>query len=119
MTQDKVTLGDPNPIRDLMYVDDHVNSYMKVIHCHYEKLEDIHAMNFCTGMGTSIELLANKIKSFLNYEGEIFWRIKTRPTEINALYGDYSLAKEVLGWTPKYSLDEGLKLTIGKIKDMI
>ena len=113
MTSDKVYLGRKEPVRDLMYVDDHVEGYMKVI----EAKVFPKTVNICTGIGYTIEELANKIAEKLDYKGEIFWN-KTlyRPTEIFKLVGDNTLAKETLGWTPKYSLDEGLEKTIKKVK---
>ena len=58
----------------------------------------------------SIKELAHKIAKFVNYSGEILWdenkpdgtmRKKLDNTRINKL-----------GWNPKISLDEGIKLTI-------
>lgn len=119
LTKDKVVLGSPYPIRDLMYVDDHVNGYIKTIETPFDNLEGLEAINLCTGIGTSIENLANTIKIILGFKGEIIWNIKTRPTEINSLIGDYALAKEYLGWSPEYNLIKGLEKTINNIREKL
>lgn len=109
----EITLGNPNPIRDLLYIDDHVNGYLKIM----EAILTPRAVNFCTGIGISIGSLAEHIAKELDWKGEIFWgRTMKRPTEIDILIGDNSLAKEVLDWEPKVSLTEGLEKTIHNIK---
>ena len=105
-----VLLGDPTPVRDLVYVDDHVNSYLACLN-NPKAVGEI--FNFCTGKGTSIRELANKISELTGYKNDIVWgTIPSRPLDIKELVGDYSKAKRVLGWTPKFSLDEGLRLTV-------
>jgi len=45
-------------------------------------------------------------------------RVRPEKSEIGALLCDNSAAKK-LGWTPRYSLEEGLKETIDFVKDNI
>lgn len=119
LTKKIVTLGNPEPIRDLLYVEDHVNGYVKTIETSYEKLENLRAINICTGIGTNIRELATKIMKYTEFDGTLVWNIKNRPTEINCLIGDWNLAFNKLNWRPQYTLDEGLILTIQKIKEKI
>ncbi len=111
-----IILGNPDPVRDLMYVDDHVEGYIKIL----ESKVCPTAVNLCTGIGTTIKELAELIKDLLGWNGEIIWnRSFKRPTEIDKLLGDNTLAKETLGWEPKYDLEEGLLLTLEKISKVI
>ena len=120
LTKDEVYLGNPNPIRDLLYIDDHVEGYLKAIKIPYEKLENAPAINLCTGVGTSIKELAELISKLTHFKGEIFWnKTNIRSTEIDKLIGDGTLACNSLDWKPKYSLREGLLLTIEKIKKVL
>lgn len=108
--RDEIRLGDPNPIRDLMYVDDHVESY---IACLGRKEAIGEIFNFCTGKGISIKELVKLIAELIGYKGEVRWNtIPARPLDIKELVGDYSKAKRLLGWSPRYSLQDGLKKTI-------
>jgi dTDP-glucose 4,6-dehydratase len=110
LTEDSVKLGDPTPIRDLQYVDDHVNAYLTCLDNPKAKGE---AFNFCTGRGTSIKQLTDLISKLINFNGEIIWgTIPTRPLDIKELVGDNKKAKHLLGWEPKFTLNEGLRLTI-------
>lgn len=107
----EVRLGDPTPIRDLMYVEDHVNAYLTCL----EKSEDAigQTFNFCTSQGTSIADLVELTKKLVGHNAEVIWNtIPARPLDIAVLVGDYSKAKRLLGWEPKFTLEEGLKHTI-------
>jgi GDP-mannose 4,6-dehydratase len=105
-----VRLGDPTPIRDFEYIDDHVNSYIVCLNNPKAKGE---VFNFCTGRGTSIKQLVDLIAKLTDFRGEVIWdAIPARPLEIRELVGDYSKAKRLLGWQPKFTLEEGLRLTV-------
>jgi len=119
LTQKEVFLGNPEPIRDFLYLDDHVDGYVRTVETPYHVFEDsnVKALNLCTGIGTSILELAEMIKAIVGFNGEVYWnKTNIRLTEIIKLVGDYSLATETLGWKPKTMLSEGLKLTVEKIR---
>jgi len=105
-----VELGDPRPVRDFEYADDHVNSYLACLDNPKAKGE---TFNFCTGRGVSIKQLVSLISELIDFKGEVIWStIPARPLDIEELVGSYSKAKQVLSWSPKFTLEEGLKLTI-------
>jgi dTDP-glucose 4,6-dehydratase len=117
-----VLLGNSEPIRDLLYVSDHVEGYIKTVETPFNVFEssDVKALNLCSGVGTSILELSELIKSIVHFDGEIHWnKTNIRYTEIGKLIGDYGLASKLLGWKPQYSLREGLNLTVKKIHDSI
>jgi len=111
MLQEKtVKLGDPTPMRDFMYIDDHVDAYLTCLDNEKAKGE---VFNFCTGRGVSIKELTDLIAKLIGFEGEISWAtIPARPLDIQKLVGSYEKAKRVLGWKPAYMLEEGLRKTI-------
>ena len=120
LTSKRVLLGNPQPIRDLLYVDDHVDGYIKTVETPFNVFADlgVKALNFCTGVGTSILELSELIKGIVSFNGEIQWnKTSIRPSEIDKLIGDYSLAHELLGWQPQISLREGLNYAVKKIHD--
>lgn len=105
-----VKLGDPTPERDLLYVDDHADAYLT---CLGNPKAIGGAFNFATGEKITVKALVEKMKELTGFRGQILWdTIPRRPLDIQVLYGDASKAKSVLGWQPKFSLDEGLRLTI-------
>ncbi len=105
-----VKLGDITPVRDLMYIDDHVNAYLSCLNNENAKGE---VFNFCTGRGVTVEELAHKIGELLGLEVKIVHStIPKRPLDIQVLIGDNSKARQMLNWSPKFTLEQGLKLTI-------
>jgi nucleoside-diphosphate-sugar epimerase len=105
-----VKLGDPTPERDLLYIDDHVDSYLT---CFAKPQASIgQTFNFCTGEKLTVQALADKMRAIAGFRGQILWEtIPKRPLDIQVLYGDSAKAKSVLGWDAKVSLEEGLRRT--------
>jgi len=110
LTSNVVRLGDPTPVRDFMYVEDHVNAYLTCLG-NPKAIGEI--FNFCTGRHMRLDEVTKIIEKLTDFNGEIKWySIPARPLDIKVLYGDYSKAKKILDWGPKYMLEEGLKLTV-------
>jgi len=117
LSQDKVYLGDPDAVRDWVYVDDHVNAYLTALG--NEKAIK-QAFNICTGKGYSTKETAELIAKLMGFKGEILWnQTPKRPLDAKVLIGDNSKAKKLLGYEPKYGLEEGLKRTINYWKQAI
>jgi UDP-glucose 4-epimerase len=113
----RVRLGDPKPIRDFVYVDDHVNAYLSCLEKPEKSIRQV--FNFCTGRGVSIKELVELFSELTNFRGEIVWdTIPARPLDIEVLVGDYSKAKQLLGWEPKYRLEDGLRLCVDHFKKL-
>jgi dTDP-glucose 4,6-dehydratase len=105
-----VKLGDPTPTRDMLYIEDHVDAYLTCLGNEKTRGE---IFNFCTGRGITIRELVKLIAGLMGFDGKIIWNtIPARPLDIQKLIGSYDKAKRVLGWKPKYTLEEGLKKTI-------
>jgi len=107
---DKCYLGDPEPIRDFLYVDDQLNAYLRA-------LENPRAIgeifNICSAKGVSIRELAEKIKDLTKFKGEIVWNaIPERALDIKVLIGSNEKIKRVLKVPEPIPLEEGLKKTI-------
>ena len=110
LKQNAVQLGSSKPERDWLYVDDHVNAYLT---CLGNEKAIGQTFNFCTGKSYTVETTVEKIAQLMGYHGEIAWdSIPERPSESRRIAGSYKKAKEILGWRPKYNLQEGLKETI-------
>jgi nucleoside-diphosphate-sugar epimerase len=109
-----VRLGNPDPVRDFIYVDDHVDAYVKAIG---NKDAVNRAFNICNGTGISIREHATLIAEVIGWNGKIMYgTIPPRPNDILKLVGDNTKATDVLGWRPTVTLEEGLKLTVEEMK---
>jgi len=117
LTQDKVYLGDPEPVRDWVYVDDHVDAYLKALG---NRLAFKQAFNISTGKGYTTKETAELIAKLTGFKGNIMWnQTPHRPLDALMLIGDNSKAKQLLDWKPKYSFEEGLAKTIEYWKNKV
>ena len=70
-------------------------------------------VNIAAAEEVPIRDLVNKIAELTETRAQIeIGALPYRPTEIWRMYADSTRAREILGWQPKVSLEEGLKLTI-------
>ena len=112
-----VKLGDSEAIRDWLYVDDHIEGYMKALG---NKKAIGQAIQLSTGKGHTTKETAEIIAEMTGYNGNIEWNaIQKRPLDAKVLIGDNAKAKELLGWEPKYTLEQGLEKTIAFWKEKL
>jgi len=108
----KIRLGSNRPTRDMTYVKDIVEAFIKVAEYDSSVGEVI---NIGSNFDISIGNLANLIMKLMNIKLEIITdeaRIRPENSEVEKLLADTRKAKELLGWVPKYVLEDGLKETI-------
>lgn len=107
-----VYLGTPEAVRDLMYIDDHVNAYI----CSMESPVNNQLFNFSPGNAIVMKDLAEMIKKLTGYQGEIVHSFPpdypARPVISPHLSLDAKKAKSILGWEAAISLEEGLRLSV-------
>lgn len=117
LTSDKVYLGLLEPTRDLTYVEDTVDGFIKVAESDKSIGEVI---NIGSGFEISVGDLANKIVSLIGKKVEIISapeRVRPQDSEVERLLADNAKAKNLIGWKPAVSLEEGLKRTISWIEN--
>ena len=71
-------------------------------------------LNVGSGFDITIFNLANKISNLVGFQGDIIWD-KTKKDGMTRKLMDSSRFK-ALGWSPRYSLDEGIKSVINYIQ---
>lgn len=110
-----IIYGDGEQRRDYTYIDDIVRAYDAILNSEKSLREPI---NFGTGKEIKIIDLANKIIDLCDKEGKIKpVHVEPRPGEVKRLVADISKAKELLGWEPKHTNEEGLKKFIDWYKN--
>jgi len=111
-----IKLGSLTPVRDLNYVADTVNGFIKIAESPQTTGQII---NLGFGKGISIGELARNIIQLINPDISIISdeeRIRPQKSEVMELVCDNNKAKALLNWQPEISLTEGLKKTIDFVK---
>jgi len=108
---EKVTIfGDGEYVRDYVYVDDVVRANILAM----EKGKNV-VLNIGTGRGTTVNELFKMLKSITGYSDEPEYA-PPRKGDVRKSILDCSKAKEILGWEPEVSLEEGLRRTVEYFK---
>ena len=109
----EIDLTEGNQTRDFIYIDDVVSAYMTVLR-HVTELpsDKINHFEVGTNVRTSIKELMLKIKKLTRSSSRLnFGAVPFRENEVLEYEVD-TRALRRLGWTPRISLDDGLKKTI-------
>jgi len=108
----ELKLGNLTPTRDLTYVEDTCEAYLKI--CKKDNL-DGEVINIGSSNEISIKTLVEKIKKLMNSDIKVSTdnqRVRPSKSEVDRLYANIDKAKELIGWEPTISLENGLKRTI-------
>jgi NAD dependent epimerase/dehydratase len=108
----EIKLGDISPTRDLLFVKDTVNGFIKIAQC--EELIG-HEVNIATQGEISVGDLAQHLISIINPNAKIITdsiRLRPEKSEVFRLFGSNEKLKSYTDWNQKYTLEEGLKETI-------
>jgi NAD dependent epimerase/dehydratase len=112
LTHNEVKLGSLDPSRDFTFVRDTVNGFIKVA-----EAENVWGEEVNLGNDNTIRIgdLANKIFEIIGKTPKVTLdtqRVRPNKSEVMKLWASNQKAKELIGWEPRISLDEGLRLTI-------
>lgn len=115
----EIKLGALTPTRDFNYVKDLAAAFIAIAESDKTVGEVINAgSNFEISIGE----LAKLIMSLIGKEVKIRCdeeRMRPDKSEVNRLWADNRKIKELTGWQPRYTLEEGLKETIEWVKENI
>jgi NAD dependent epimerase/dehydratase len=109
---EEIKLGDISPTRDLVYIKDTVNGFLKIAQC--EVLIG-HEVNIATQSEISVGDLAQLLINKINPDAKIVTdtlRIRPEKSEVFRLFGSNEKLKSYTDWDTRYSLEEGLEETI-------
>jgi UDP-glucose 4-epimerase len=97
--------GDGEQKRDWMYIDDCIKAYKCVINGDHWNAVPV---NFGSGRAQSVNDVARIVQKLV--QGPLtIERVMERPGDVRFLLADIGRAKEMYGWEPKWSLEQGLK----------
>ena len=112
-----VKLGSLDPRRDLTYVKDTAAGFVALAGCdaaigrvvNIGRGEDV-------SIGDLVERIGARLGRTLTVETDSV-RVRPAASEVGRLLAGTALARELIGWSPRYSLDQGLDATIAWVRD--
>jgi len=112
-----VRLGSLDPRRDLTYVKDTAAGFVAIAGCdaaigrviNIGRGEDV-------TIGELVERIGARLGRPIRVETDAA-RVRPAASEVGRLLAGTAVAREVMGWQPRYSLDEGLDETIAWVRD--
>lgn len=112
-----IKVGDLTPTRDFNFVKDTCRGFVAIAE---SPLTIGREINISTGTEISMQQTLDTIASLMGADVE--WqrdpaRIRPASSEVFRLCGDNSVIRELTGWQPQVSLEEGLKQTIEWFSD--
>ena len=117
LTQNEIRLGSLDPVRDVNFVKDTAAGFVKVA----ESPRSIgEVINIGSGKGYTIQELVTTILQIMKVEKKIVLdedRLRPENSEVFKLICDNTKSKNLTGWQPRYSLEEGIRETIDFISN--
>ncbi len=117
LTGDTVRLGSLSPTRDMNFVTNTVEGFLAAA---ATPAAVGRTVSFGSGREISIgdlaRLIARLMDKSIRIESEDT-RVRPDKSEVERLLADNTLAKQLLNWSPRVSLEEGLESTIAWMKD--
>ena len=108
----EIKLGDITPTRDLLFVKDTVNGFLKISQC--DQLIG-HEVNIATQSEITVGDLAQELINYINPNAKIITdevRLRPEKSEVFRLFGSNEKLKSFTNWKQNYTLQEGLKETV-------
>jgi dTDP-glucose 4,6-dehydratase len=117
LARSRVKLGSLDPRRDLTYVEDTALGFARIAECDAAigKVVNIGRGSDLT-IGELVDRIASRIGKPIVVEADEA-RVRPAKSEVGRLLAGTSLAKELFGWEPRFSLDEGLDRTISWVRE--
>jgi len=113
----EIRLGSLHPTRDLVFVKDTVAGFAEIARAQGVEGEEI---NIATQQEISMQDLATTLIGIINPAARIVSddvRLRPAKSEVERLLGSNEKIRKLTSWTPSYTLEQGLKLTIEWFSD--
>lgn len=119
LTRDELHLGNLDATRDFTFVLDTCEGFIQVASCDTCIGEET---NIGSGFEVSIRGVAEKVMEITGRKIPIVVdkeRMRPEKSEVERLFAGTEKARRLFGWSPKYTFEDGLKLTINWIEKNI
>jgi NAD dependent epimerase/dehydratase len=108
----EIKLGDLTPTRDFNYVKDVARGFLSIAECDETIGKEINvASNYEISILDTLNIIREIMGSDVTFIMEK-QRLRPGKSEVYRLWGDNTLIKNLTGWSPEYSVEQGLKETV-------
>ncbi|MCB1800862.1 MAG: NAD-dependent 4,6-dehydratase LegB [Gammaproteobacteria bacterium] len=113
----QIKLGSLQPTRDFSYVDDTVRGFICAAGAEAGVGEVINlGSNFEISIGDTAQLIADKMQVEIDIVSDA-QRARPANSEVERLWADNSLARQLIGWSPEYAGHDGFARALQKTID--
>ena len=112
MNEESIRVLDLAPMRDYIYLED----LLEAIYLTVKKVQEYDVFNVGSGISYSVGEVIDMVQRILGSNKSVECKNQTRRNELNNVVADITHAKEVLGWEPAHTLEQGLAEMIGELK---
>jgi NAD dependent epimerase/dehydratase len=119
LTQSQITVGNTAPTRDFTYVSDTVEGFLRLAESNAAVGQEV---NLGTGTEVSVGDLVQRINAIIGRDLAVRRddeRVRPETSEVNRLRSNNSKARDLVGWTPRITLDEGIRLTAKWVEERL
>ncbi len=119
LTQPEIAVGNTAPTRDFTYVSDTVEGFLQLAQCDAAVGQEV---NLGTGSEVSIGDLVQRINAIIGRSLPIRKkdeRVRPETSEVTRLLSNNTKARELAGWTPRVTLDAGIRLTAKWVEERL
>ena len=109
LLRDRVEVWNKKPIRDFLYLADAAEAIVKLLDTDYTGV-----INLGSGRPTSVGRIAEILGGFAGKEVFDLGKEVSGPM---SFWCDISLLTKLTGWQPKYSMEDGLKITYERMRE--
>ena len=111
----EVKVKDLAPKRDYLYIDDFIDSILKVA----DKTVDTGTFNIGSGVSYSVQEIIDQVQSILGTSYPSSDSGERRENEVMDVVADISALRRECNWAPQYGLKAGLNACINSLKKPI
>lgn len=112
INSEKIVLKDLEPKRDYVYISDVVSAIIAGLKADIGGYE---IFNIGTGKSRSVKELAELVLKIVGRDIPLVDLKQRRPNEVMDCIADISKARNLLGWVPKISMEEGLSKVLSQL----
>jgi NAD dependent epimerase/dehydratase len=116
--KERLLLGSLEPVRDMTYVADTVAGFLAAGIAPKDCLGEV--INLGTGRGETVAEIVKILMKLVGHQVRVAsedQRIRPVKSEVFKLIADNSKAKQLLGWQPQYSLEDGLSRVVEYLRE--